>query len=393
MPSAPEIRPLTGLRAFAALLVVFFHFYRGHIPGSWPVVPAVVDAGFVAVGMFFVLSGFILTHVYDGRDLADPAARRGFWWARFARIYPVYFLSLVVAFLASFPETAADLTTVRGCIHLAHALPLLNAFSHYGMFYLNWAAWSLSAEAFFYLLFPWIAGRIARLKTPALFGIATLAWGAGLIAPAVYSALDPDHLGHPLRLGDEVLWSWYLKFFPLLHLASFVVGVVAGRLAIRYRAALARLTPGWRDLVVMAGAALLIATLCSRLVPYAYLFDDVLAPLFAVLLVALAAGDSRSARVLGSRLVVGLGRASYALYILHVPVFYVFLRFAPDMWDRADLFWPYLGVLVVVSIGVHRWVEEPARQGLKRWADVSNFSPSPVFSSHEPSGAPWSRPP
>jgi peptidoglycan/LPS O-acetylase OafA/YrhL len=61
-----------------------------------------------------------------------------------------------------------------------------------------------------------------------------------------------------------------------------------------------------------------------------------------------------------------LGRASYSVYILQVPVFYVFLRFLPQMWDSAPLFWPYLGALVVLSIAAHTFVEEPARRALSR---------------------------
>src|ERR1700683_355607 len=102
MRSPPEIRALTGLRAFPALLVVFYHFYRWHIPAV-PVVPYVVDNGFVAVGVFFVLSGFILAYSYADVPLRDPSYRRRFLRARFARVYPVYFLSLVIAFLAQLP--------------------------------------------------------------------------------------------------------------------------------------------------------------------------------------------------------------------------------------------------------------------------------------------------
>jgi peptidoglycan/LPS O-acetylase OafA/YrhL len=55
---------------------------------------------------------------------------------------------------------------------------------------------------------------------------------------------------------------------------------------------------------------------------------------------------------------------SGAIYILHVPIFCVFVHFVPEMWDSATLFWPYLGTLLVASMAVYKLVEEPARRAL-----------------------------
>jgi peptidoglycan/LPS O-acetylase OafA/YrhL len=370
MRSAPEIRVLTGLRAFPALLVVFYHFYREHIPAAVPVVSDLVDGGFVAVGMFFVLSGFVLTYSYAGVSLDEPDSRRRFFRARFARVYPVYFLSLVVAFLARLPDSATEAATWKGLRHIALTVPLLNAFSRYGMFYLNWAAWSLSAEAFFYLLFPWIHALLRRRSERVLACVGVLAWLFGLVAPTLYTVLAPDHLGRPLAAHDEVLWSWYLKFYPVTHLGSFVIGVVAGLLFLRRRTPHqdARVGASWRPGFAFAASVLFVVELlCTERVPFVYLTTDVLAPVFAVLVAAVATMDgTRSfvARALQLAPVMLLGRASYAVYILHVPIFYVFFHFLPQMWDSAPLFWPYLGALLVASVAVYRFVEEPARRAL-----------------------------
>ena len=369
MRSAPEIRALTGLRAFPALLVVFYHFYRWHIPAV-PVVPYVVNDGFVAVGVFFVLSGFILAYSYADVPLSDPSYRRRFFRARFARVYPVYFLSLVIAFLAQLPASATEAATWKGLRHIALTLPLLNAFSRYGMFYLNWAAWSLSAEAFFYLLFPWISVLLRARSNHVLALVGLLAWIFGLVAPTAYTVLDPDHLGRPLTGHEEVLWCWYLKFHPVTHMGSFIIGVVAGLLFLRRRAPRgdALGDASWRSgFAVAASALFVVALLCTDLVPFAYLTTDVLAPVFAALVASVATMDgTRSLVSRGLQLpaVMLLGRASYSVYILQVPVFYVFLRFLPQMWDSAPLFWPYLAALVLISIAAHTFVEEPARRAL-----------------------------
>jgi len=86
----PPIKSLTSLRFFAAIYVVLFH--ESANPGHFvffPLAARFVASGYTAVTLFFVLSGFILAYNY-GRI----RSRKEFWISRFARIYPVYFLSL-----------------------------------------------------------------------------------------------------------------------------------------------------------------------------------------------------------------------------------------------------------------------------------------------------------
>ena len=90
----PRLHALTTLRFFAALHVVLFHMrVIGILPGGPWWYQNFASIGFVGVNFFFVLSGFILVYTYDGPSLNV----RRFWWARFARIYPAYILSLIVA--------------------------------------------------------------------------------------------------------------------------------------------------------------------------------------------------------------------------------------------------------------------------------------------------------
>src|SRR5207248_11685632 len=95
---ASQLKALTGLRFFPALLVVLYQFTlvsHAHIAG-------IVDCGFVGVSLFFVLSGFILAYNYLDRPNAHRFDRLTFWAARFARIYPVYLLAFVIAALPFF---------------------------------------------------------------------------------------------------------------------------------------------------------------------------------------------------------------------------------------------------------------------------------------------------
>ena len=86
-----NLRQITSLRFFAAMWVVAYHFW----PSLSPALPILVTRGYLGVELFFVLSGFILSHVY----LASFGEKRfrypDFLWARLARIYPVHLVTLV----------------------------------------------------------------------------------------------------------------------------------------------------------------------------------------------------------------------------------------------------------------------------------------------------------
>ena len=349
-----EILPLTGLRALAAWWVVLFHFCRGNI--HLPLAREVIAAGHVAVDLFFLLSGFVLARRYHPEDVAAWRGRWGFYVRRLARVYPLYVLSLGLGVYAEMPHSLSALHTGRGLLRLVAQLGLLNAWSHLWMFRHNWAAWSLSVEVFFYLVFPWVLPWVMTLRPGrVVLAAAVLA----LAVPAAYNAIDPDHLGHPLQRGDEVLWSWYVKFFPLQRLPMFVAGVAASRIPE------ARL-PRWSADLVLVG---IVGLLVLNVVPYALLQGGALLVPFVALVVGLARDEERASvlgRVLATRPFVALGHASYATYILHVPLFLALERHDPLMDTELTHFLGYAALLVVVSLVAYRFVEQPLRRFLTR---------------------------
>jgi len=354
-----EILGLTGLRAVLAWWVVLFHFGRHLVPTA--IARGLAGAGYLAVDVFFVLSGYVLARRYLVVDLGARAARRAFWARRFARVYPLYVASLVVGIGASWPRSWSALTEPREQVALALQIAVLNGWSHVAMFARNWAAWSLSVEAFFYALLPLIFVRLRRLHVAGLAWVLVLSWAATFVAPAVYTAVDPDHLGRSLRLGDEVYWSWYLKFFPVQRLPELVAGAAAGLWRARRGAA-----PFGRNARAVAVVALVLAAAVLR-VPYAYLQAGVLLPLAMIVIASLDGDPLRPATWLSHPWVTALGRASYATYILHVPVFLGFARLFPAAWESGRLVTAYMVVLLFLSVAAHRVLEEPGRRLLTRW--------------------------
>ena len=83
-----ELHALTGLRFFAAFSVVIYHFAQPLFAGAAAPIRSLAGTGYIAVSLFFLLSGFVLSYSYLNRQGDMRGSRRGFWAARFARIYP-----------------------------------------------------------------------------------------------------------------------------------------------------------------------------------------------------------------------------------------------------------------------------------------------------------------
>ena len=136
---------LTGIRFFAAFYVVLFHslpWLDAHYHLATQV-RIFLSNGYLSVCLFFILSGFILSYTYEGHS-SGGVNRAKFWESRFARIYPVYFLSLLVALPfswheLSFSSGAAVLLMVQAWNPLQPQIT--------GVW--NYRAWFLSVEAFF----------------------------------------------------------------------------------------------------------------------------------------------------------------------------------------------------------------------------------------------------
>ena len=93
-PKPAPLKALTGLRCFAAINIVLFHFSNPHWFGC---LAPVVNAGYASVSYFILLSGFVLAYNYSARARAGELDTIRFWKARFTRLYPIYLLSLLLA--------------------------------------------------------------------------------------------------------------------------------------------------------------------------------------------------------------------------------------------------------------------------------------------------------
>lgn len=367
-----HILPLTSLRFFAALLVVLFHAegaWRAAMPG-WA--QNIVSGGYVGVPFFFVLSGFILGHNYLIENRLR-GKREQFYVSRVARIYPVYLFSLLLA-----------------CIGAAfHSLPVGPAFGWPGTtlftvllvqawvpaaaLWLNGPAWSLSVEAFFYAVFPFLpALRNGRTRAPWFTGAAVLCFAGTLAADRMFNG---GHIFQAIKVSAGFS-------FPLFWLPLFVLGI--GLSQARMRVSLEQhLCSSWMGLAVLSSIVFVLA--CGRFRSSTLGFCYVVAVPCAALIFLLSRNEGWLSRLLSNRLLVVLGEASYALYILHRPLFLL----CDSAWRRAG--WGtadnglgllvYLAVSLSTSVLVMHAIEKPARSlilSLWRQRDVRTEKPQLV---------------
>jgi peptidoglycan/LPS O-acetylase OafA/YrhL len=352
--SNPHLPALTGLRSLLALWVILHHLSNqgGMLDAAVRSLPAALQtlavSGYWAVATFFVLSGFVLARTYAARRW-DRSSLVRYGIARWARVYPVYFLSLLI--LA--PIIFRDLVSFPQGRPLALRLSLL---SNYALVLQGWTgnlpvqwntpAWSLSCELFFYLCFPLAMLLAKRAGRRGTLVIAT----AGLALPILCRLLNvPDAAK------------------PILHLGDFLVGIAcAGIYEALVRSGTRLAGRGyWLYLPAAAGSAVVIAV--PRIAQWIYL-DFALRPLNALLLIGLALGGGPLARWLSTRIALLFGKASYSMYILHIPVLWWFKgtwfhRSAALPPEAAALI--YIAIVLLVSALVFKLFEEPANRRLR----------------------------
>ncbi len=341
-----DIRALTGVRGVAAVIIALYHFGYVHLYSGGTLSYIDIPHAYLAVDLFFMLSGFVIAHVYRDAFVTAPWSDfREFLIKRVARLYPAYLailgLYLVKIALGLSGETLGRFSPYD---YVGNLLMLTGWGLHiHPIIGVSWAA---SAELGSYLLAPVLIAFIVRGSVgSAIVGVA--------VALAAVTAIDMAGAGASGPL-DVVSGS---SFLPLVRaIAGFALGQAMYRLA----APLQRLPMAYQDaLVVLNVLAIAAAAALTN--------DDLPVYLLLVPLVAILSCDGRAAQLLfGNRLVYHLGIISYSIYLLH-PLFVSFaVRAARDLGLSATT---YLGSTIVclaliwlLSYLSYRFVEMPGKR-------------------------------
>jgi len=353
---------LTALRGIAALWVVLFHidvsiFYRdlgALIPHSWS---GIISSGYLWVDFFFILSGFVIAHVYGERFGArfGVATLVDYLVTRFRRVYPLHLFTLLILVLLApvslwLAPSIADSSwaTYFALDALWSNLLLLNAMNQH--VYLSWniVSWSIGAEWWTYCvavgLLMLVSGKALRAQV--------------LIMAASFSLLAGLYYLHP---GNNLDITFDYGFARCLF--EFSIGVSLYKM---YQIKLGRY---WlkRDSVIV-GLFLLIGC-----VFHWQLNDLFIVPIYSALVLGLAYNKKRTCSIFSKPVFQYLGKISYSIYMMHGVWFMVFWFLLPFVKKHFQLvgFSPLTDLLYVVMfigftlISAHfsyRYIEVPGRR-------------------------------
>jgi peptidoglycan/LPS O-acetylase OafA/YrhL len=347
-----DLKPLTTLRFAAATWVVCYLYWPDLTGGP---MPAMVGLGEMGVEMFFVLSGFILSHVYL-QGFGDGRFRYGaFLWARVARIYPLHLACLVGLGVLAAAASVGGLELSGQMVNWQALVPNLLAVHAWGFSPAsawNHPSWSISAEFFAYLTFPafaWAAWRLRERPNMAIIGTIILLFGLYAVFQAV--------VGFPL---NEATFQWgALRIVP-----CFAYGCAA-YLLWRSGAIKTQIQAKFWAVVF----AMLIVGLASIDAPRAALVT-----VFGGLIISLASLTSTGSKVLSGKVGVWLGEISYAVYMTCFPWQLVFSHGLRKVLHIDGALPPALWLAMLVGVvpvaaAAHHLIERPARILLRRWGD------------------------
>jgi peptidoglycan/LPS O-acetylase OafA/YrhL len=348
--SRPELRALTGLRGVAAMTIALAHFqllFPNNTGMMWH----------NAVDLFFCLSGFTLSYVYNRETFQFS----NYLTARIARIYPLYFFTLIIAGAGWVVPTIVNPTTYPAGsastdfliqIFMLNDWPVIGSGVHW-----NPAAWSISIEWFCYiLLFPLLlfqkapSSTLVRLLCMIMLSVASYSlfvnyFDANLFTTEIY--VPKSQVSYWVNLfrgilGFTVGWIVFASFDKRDWLYAFCT---------RFSALI------WWGVVFI-----LFLRNLGLVNPQALVF------LFPFVVLAATEPSSATSRLLGSKLLHFLGVISYSIYMMHCSIYvliYVLFIVAFHTFDT----WPArifaIVTVLVVSTCTYFVVEVPARNAIR----------------------------
>ena len=306
---------LNGIRGVAAIIVAIFH--ADHLIGT-----QTLPSGYLAVDLFFVLSGCVISHAYDP-ILTDGMSGRQFLKMRLLRFYPIYLVGLFFGLMlfAALAITGAESALPSDVLALTLGLSLLflPTPTTPNLFPLNVPAWSLFFELLVNALYAFLYRYVSDFRL-----IVVVCLSALVLVVTKISAEDVQDLG---KLG-YVLTTLVRTTF------SFTVGV----LIYRYK----RLLPSVRPI-----SAIVLLVLVAAVNPTSDIrtyYDLICVLLVFPIIIGTVLGSEPDGS--DHRIYNWLGEMSYPLYAVHYPIIWLANGFA----NRLGLSKPLIAVLLIPSL-------------------------------------------
>ncbi len=349
------IKPLTSLRFFFAFMVFLSHLWllKDESPFLRDLYNNIFYEGYIGVSFFFILSGFVLSYNYYDRLSTGETKVRQFGLARFARIYPLHLLTLLVAIPLSFGENLYSWVT-----KLFLNLFLLQSFvpSDNIYFFFNSVSWSISDEWFFYLMFPLIIYFLLKRKN--------------LMVILSFILLIPLML----LFTDEGYHEKLFYISPLFRIADFTLGILL------YKVYKKRKNTAWLNnkrnaTIAEIGSILLLSlfVVLHNYIPQGYRYSCYYWTPMILLIYTFSYSKGAISNILSNKILVFLGEISFGFYMIHMLVIRYY-EYLPQKFAALKYLFPknYIEAIVVffvtliLSMITYKWYETPANKFIKK---------------------------
>lgn len=361
---------LTALRGIAALLVAVFHFEMA----AARFVPAAQSMFFekcyLMVDLFFIMSGFIMMHVYSNhfKNNIQASTLKNFLVARFARVYPLHLFSLLllVVIVRWLTDWGNPPILLEQPSDILPSIFLLHSFGFTKIYCWNIPSWSISAEWAAYLLFPIIALCIHKKKTISVILLILLVVVAYYSIMYVLPRKNPINPLIPVPHNLNTTFDYgYIR-----GIAGFTAGVLV-YLIYELRAFRKAFSSDIVSLIII------IAIILSL---HFALNDGITVCLFAILVLSITVNNGRIANFCNRKFMQFLGNISYSVYLMQIFLQEPFSHgmYLPgtvgigrgkqniDFSSGVMYCLVYLILLVLLSYITYQWVERPSRKFINR---------------------------
>jgi peptidoglycan/LPS O-acetylase OafA/YrhL len=363
-PAHKYLSNLTPLRGFAAIWVAVYHFQGVIMNFVLPDRTQLVVRGYLMVDLFFIMSGFIICHVYQQSFVAGLSSKnfRKFIVARFARVYPLHLFALLILILWVALVGAGDLSKVFDPVAIPANLLLIHSFGIYKVFTWNVPSWSISAEWWAYMVFPFLVLFLYSKKKLAISILLLFAIFSYLALMFWLPRKDPFNPALIVPHNLDISFDYgYLR-----GLAGFISGMLLYKV---YETGL------FREIFRKDILALFVI-LCTIYCLHIGLNDGFCIILFVVIVFTFAHNNGKLHSYCNNRLAQYLGKISYSIYLNQIFIVFPFLmgfiklpgvQYIKDsastgFWTGAGYCLIYISILVGLSSLTYYCIEKPCRK-------------------------------
>ena len=352
------ITNLTPLRGIAAILVVIFHFEIVLVLFLPRELSRFFSKCYLMVDLFFIMSGFIIYHVYGEifKHNIQTVSFNKYIRARLARVYPLHIITLILTIILVVSQHFKWDEFFNPRAIPTHVL-MLQSFGLHSIYTWNVPAWSISAEFVAYIIFPVFAFVLYRSK---------------IITPVIISALiifTYCLLAFKLSKTNGTTGLYNLDVTYDYGYLRGIAGFLAGGMV--YQLYLKKIFYFLRaDAILIILSVLLFACLHFGVT------DLVFIPVFLLLVLSAAYNTGRIKRFLSNRFLQWLGDISYSVYLIQFPLMLLVIGSLPHFgiswngpyslhlpyWQAAICCFIFLAVLIGISALSYYYIERPFRK-------------------------------